>query len=90
MREGGLEPETPPSQTLQLQGLGEYGPHLSAFLSAFRINLSIQFLGYWLLQSPESLLQKGANNALYWQKICGQSEFLTISPRIFPMSMPTT
>ena len=42
------------------------------------------------LQSRLFLRRKSANNALYWEKICGQSEFLTISPRIFPMSMPTT
>ena len=35
VREGGLEPETPPSQTLQLQGSGNTTPILSAFLSAF-------------------------------------------------------
>ncbi len=46
VREGGLEPETPPSQTLQLQGLGNTAPHLYEFLYAFRFNLSIQLLGY--------------------------------------------
>jgi len=45
VREGGLEPKTPPSQTLQLQGLGSTDPHLYAFLYAFRIILSIQSLG---------------------------------------------
>ena len=35
VREGGLEPETPPSQTLQLQGLGSTTPNSSAFLYTF-------------------------------------------------------
>ena len=36
----------------------------------------------WLHQSQEFLLQKGVNNALYWQKICGRDD--SMIPRLFP------
>ena len=37
----------------------------------------------WWPQSPESLLQKGANNALYWQHLCDQGD-LHMIPKSFP------
>ena len=66
VREGGLEPYSLFSQTLQLQGLGSTASHLSAFLSSFSHTISWK----WLLQSPKFLRQKGVHIALYWQKIC--------------------
>ena len=87
---GGTRARNPSFTNPAIARFGEYD---SPFVCIF-VCIQNQFIHtiswIWLLQSPESLLQKGANNALYWQKICGQSEFLTISPRIFPMSMPTT
>jgi hypothetical protein len=58
VREGGLEPKTPSSQTLQLQGLGSTDYHLYAFLYAFRINLSIQSLGNYRPSLKSSLSTK--------------------------------
>jgi len=37
----------------------------------------------WLHQSQESLRQKGANNALYWQKTYGQGDFY--DAQVFPV-----